>query len=221
METSEIIDDVLADGKITPADAEAVVDSLMEDGKVTEAEATALIETLTDGGALTKAEESLIIDALSADGEITQSEVNNLSETLSQDGKFTAAEKELVAEALIESAEGQAVTVESIAEAGITLEDLPPEQPVEVRQDENGNEVVITAEVAVALELLTSAGDILTAVFESPAQLLFAIGNLGADMSPEEREEASKTVIAATIVGNIATTTMATAIGSIGYRRPN
>ena len=221
METSEIIDDVLSDGKITPADAEAVVDSLMEDGEVTEAEATALIETLTDGGALTQAEEGLIIDALSADGEITQSEVNNLSETLSQDGKFTAAEKELVAEALIESAEGQAVTVESIAEAGITLEDLPPEQPVEVRQDENGNEVVITAEVAVALELLTSAGDILTAVFESPAQLLFAIGNLGADMSPEEREEASKTVIAATIVGNIATTTMATAIGSIGYRRPN
>ena len=221
METSEVIDDALADGKITPADAEAVVDSLMEDGKVTQAEATALIETLSDGGALTKAEESLIIDALSADGEVTQSEVNNLSETLSQDGKFTTAEKELVAEALIESADGQAVTVESIAEAGITLEDLPAETPVEVRQDENGNEVVITAEVAVALELLTSAGDILTAVFESPAQLLFAIGNLGADMSPEEREEASKTIIAATIVGNIATTTMATAIGSIGYRRPN
>jgi polyhydroxyalkanoate synthesis regulator phasin len=221
IETSEVISDALADGKITPADAEAVVDSLMEDGKVTEAEATALIETLSDGGALTKAEEDLVIDALSADGEITQSEVNNLSETLSSDGKFTTAEKELVAEALIESAEGQAVTVESIAEAGITLEDLPAEQPVEVRQDENGNEVVITAEVAVALELLTSAGDILSAVFESPGQLLFAIGNLGADMSTEEREEASKTIIAATIVGNIATTTIATAIGGIGYRRPN
>jgi polyhydroxyalkanoate synthesis regulator phasin len=221
IETSEVISDALADGKITPADAEAVVDSLMEDGKVTEAEATALIETLSDGGALTQAEEGLIIDALSADGEITQKEVNNLSETLSADGKFTTAEKELVAEALIESAEGQAVTVESIAEAGITLEDLPAEQPVEVRQDENGNEVVITAEVAVALELLTSAADIVSAIFESPGQLLFAIGNLGADMSTEEREEASKTIIAATIVGNIATTTIATAIGGIGYRRPN
>ena len=217
--TSEIIDDVLTDGQITPADAEAVVDSLMLDGQVTEAEATALIETLLDGGALTRAEESLIIDALSADGEITQSEVNNLSETLSADGKFTQAEKELVAEALIESAQGEAVTVQAIAEAGITLEDLPPTQPVEVRQDENGNEVVITAEVAVALELLTSAGDIVSAIFESPAQLLFAIGNLGADMSPEERKEASETIIAATIVGNIATTTMATAIGGVGYRR--
>jgi polyhydroxyalkanoate synthesis regulator phasin len=218
---SEIIEDVLTDGQITPADAEAVVDSLMSDGEVTEAEATALIETLTDGGALTGAEEDLILDALSADGEITQDEVNNLSETLLEDGKFTEAERELVAEALIESADGEAVTVEAIAEAGITLEDLPPAQPVEVRQDENGNEVVITAEVAVALELLTSAGDIVSAIFESPAQLLFAIGNLGADMSPEERKEASETIIAATIVGNIATTTMATAIGSIGYRRPN
>jgi uncharacterized tellurite resistance protein B-like protein len=219
VETSEVIENVLMDGQITPVDAEAVIDSLMEDGEVTETEATALIETLTDSGGLTGAEEDLIIDALSADGEITQSEVNNLSEILSEDGKFTEAEKELVAEALIESADGQAVTVESIAEAGITLEDLPPAQPVEVRQDENGNEVVITAEVAVALELLTSAGDILTAVFESPAQLLFAIGNLGADMSPEERKEASETVIAATIVGNIATTTMATAVGGVGYRR--
>ena len=219
LETSEVIDNALTDGQITPADAEAVVDSLMLDGVVTEAEATALIETLTDGGALTGAEESLIVDALSADGEITQEEVNNLSETLSEDGNFTEAERELVAEVLIESAEGQAVTVEAIAEAGITLEDLPPAQPVEVRQDENGNEVVITAEVAVALELLTSAGDIVSAIFESPAELLFAIGNLGADMSPEERKEASETIIAATIVGNIATTTMATAIGSVGYRR--
>ena len=155
------------------------------------------------------------------DGEISQEEVNNLSETLSEDGKFTEAERELVAEALIESADGQAVTVEAIAEAGITLEDLPPSQPVEVRQDENGNEVVITAEVAVALQLLESPAEILQAIFESPAQLIFALGNLGADMSPEEREEATKTIIAATIVGNIATTTMASvAIGGAGYRRP-
>jgi polyhydroxyalkanoate synthesis regulator phasin len=220
-ETSEVLEDVLSDGKITPDDAEAVVDSLMEDGKVTEAEATALIETLSENGPLNTAEKDLVVSALAADGKITQAEVNNLSATLASDGKFTPAEREFVADVLIESANGEAVTVESIAEAGITLEDLPDEQPVEVRQDENGNEVVITAEVAVALELLTSAADIVSAIFESPGELLFAIGNLGADMSPEEREEASKTVIAATIIGNIATTTIATTIGGIGYRRPN
>ena len=182
-------------------------------------EIISVVEDLVADGSLTTADATEILDALMNDGEITSAEVNNLSETLSADGQFTTTERELVAEALIESAEGQAVTVESIAEAGITLQDLPPAQPVEVRQDENGNEVVITAEVAVALELLTSAGDIVSAIFESPAQLLFAIGNLGADMSTEERKEASETIIAATIVGNIATTTMATAIGSVGYRR--
>lgn len=191
----------------------------MEDGKVSQAEATALVETLSETGPLNTAEKDLVVSVLNADGKITQAEVNNLSETLSSNGTFTVAEREFVADVLIESANGQAVTVESIADAGITLQDLPDEQPVEVRQDENGNEVVITAEVAVSLELLASAGDILSAVFESPAELLSAIGNLGADMSPEERKEASETVIAAAIVGNIATTTMATAIGSVGYRR--
>jgi hypothetical protein len=180
-----------------------------------------LLTDILEDGNVTPANIEEILDALNEDGEITQDEVNNLSEALSADGKFTQLERELVAEALIESAEGEAITVESIAEAGITLEDLPDEQPVEVRQDENGNEVIITAEVAVALELLTSASEIFSAIFESPAQLLFAIGNLGADMSPEERKEASETIIAATIIGNIATTTVATAIGSIGYRRPN
>jgi len=182
-------------------------------------EIISFVEDLVADGSLTTADATEILHALMNDGEITSAEVNNLSETLSADGQFTTTERELVAEALIESAKGEAVTIEAIAEAGITLEDLPPAQPVEVRKDENGNEVVITAEVAVALELLTSAGDIISAIFESPAQLLFAIGNLGADMSPEERKEASETIIAATLVGNIATTTMATAVGGIGYRR--
>ena len=220
LETSEVIDNALMDGQITPADAEAVVDSLMLDGQVTEAEATTLIETLSQGSALTGAEEDLILDALSADGEITQDEVNNLSETLSEDGQFTESEKELVAEALIESADGLAVTVEAIAEAGITLADLPPTTPIEVREDENGNDVIISAVIADALQLLESPAEILSAVFESPAELIFALGNLGADMSEEEREEATKTIVAATIVGNIAVTASMTAsVGSVGYRR--
>jgi polyhydroxyalkanoate synthesis regulator phasin len=217
---AEALNDALDDGKISAADIEVVVDSLMADGKVTEDEATALIETLSDSGPLSKAEEKLIIAALSADGEVTQSEVNNLSETLASDGKFTNAEKELVAEALIESADGQAVTAEAIAEAGIDYADLPESQPVEVRTDENGNEVIITAVVADALELLASPAEMLSAIFESPAQLIFALGNLGADMSVAEREEATKTVVAATIVGNIAATTVAaSAVGAAGYRR--
>jgi len=217
---SEALSDALQDGKITEADIEAVVGSLMADGKVTQAEATALIETLSDSGPLSNAEENLIIQALSADGQVTQAEVNNLSKTLASDGTFTTAEKELVADALIVSAEGQAVTAEAIHEAGIDYADLPDTQPVEVRQDENGNEVIISAVVADALELLASPAEMLVAIFESPAQLIFALGNLGADMSVAEREEATKTVVAATIVGNIAATTVAaSAVGAASYRR--
>jgi hypothetical protein len=76
--------------------------------------------------------------------------------------------------------------------------------------------------VADALQLLASPSEkFISAIFESPAQLIFALGNLGADMSPEEREEATKTIVAATMVGNIATTAIgATAIGGvIEYRR--
>ncbi len=179
-----------------------------------------ILSDILDGGDITPADAEEIIDALSADGEVTQDEVNNLSEQLSEDGTFTESERELVAEALIESADGEAVTVEAIAEAGITLEDLPPATPVEVREDENGNAVIISAVVADALQLLESPAEILSAIFESPAELIFALGNLGADMSEEERDEATKTIVAATIVGNIATTASVTAsLGSVGYRR--
>jgi polyhydroxyalkanoate synthesis regulator phasin len=179
-----------------------------------------ILSDILDGGDITPADAEEIIDALSADGEVTQDEVNNLSEQLSEDGTFTESERELVAEALIESADGEAVTVEAIAEAGITLADLPPATPIEVREDENGNAVIISAVVADALQLLESPAEILSAIFESPAELVFALGNLGADMSEEERDEATKTIVAATIVGNIAATASMTAsLGSVGYRR--
>jgi uncharacterized membrane protein YgcG len=151
---------------------------------------------------MTNAEEGLILDALSADGEITQAEVNNLSETLAGDGKFTTAEKELVAEALIESvASGENLTKEQIQEAGIEYQDLPADTPVEVRQDENGNEIVIIAEVAAALELIADPGALVSAIFDDPAQALLALTSLGADMSEEEREEAEKMVLATVVVG--------------------
>ena len=204
LETSEVIDDVLSDGKITPADAEAVVDSLMEDGKVSEAEATELIETLSDGGALSGAEEDLILDALSADGEITQDEVNNLSETLSGDGTFTESEKELVAEAVIAQFDGAPVTAAAIAEAGIDYENLPPETPVETRVDESGEPIVVIAEIADALELVANPAELVGAIFTDPAKALIALGNIGADMSTTEREESQTVVVASVIVGAIA-----------------
>jgi hypothetical protein len=138
------------------------------------------------------------------------------------DEDSTDEEKEIIAEALIEQAAGNAVTAEAIAAAGLTYADLPPEQPVEVRQDENGNQVVITAEVAQALTVLENPAALVTAIFTDPAQALLALGSIGADMSPEERKESEKTIVAAIIVGGIATQsalTAAASAGTVAYRR--
>jgi hypothetical protein len=142
-------------------------------------------------------------------------EVPTVAEAVSDalaDGKLTEAEKEVVAEALIASvAPGEAVTAEAIAEAGLEYKDLPAATPVEVRQDENGNEVIITADVAAALVLLENPSELIGAIFSDPGEALQALGSIGADMSPEEREEAEKMVVAAVIAGNAAINAVAVA----------
>jgi hypothetical protein len=167
-------------------------------------EQESIVNELSNDGELSESDAEAVLDALNSDGEITQEEVTNLTETLSEDGEFTEAERELVAEALIESAEGEAVTAEAIEEAGLTYEDLPAETPVEVRQDENGNEVIITAEVAAALTVLESPAEFIGAIFDDPGQALTAVLNIGADMSVEEREESEKIIVAAVIAGQAA-----------------
>jgi len=100
-----------------------------------------------------------------------------------------------------------------LAEAGIEYKDLPPETPVEL---DNG--VVITAEVAVQVELLQNPSEFVSELFTNPAAALAALGNVGADMTPEVREKSEKVVIAAVIAGNIATTA-ASAAALAAYRR--
>lgn len=130
----------------------------------------------------------------------------------------TDAEKEIVAQAVIEQAQGKPVTAQAIADAGITYADLPPETPVEVREDENGNEVVITAEVAAALVVLESPAAFVEAIFTDPAQALLAIASIGADMSDEERVESEKIIIASVIAGQVAVNAAGMA-GAAAYRR--
>ena len=152
-----------------------------------------------------------------SDGEITSSEVNNLSDALTADGTFTIAEKELVADALIQAAEGKPVTASDIAAAGLEYRDLPPQIPVEVREDANGNPVVITAEVASALLTLESPAALVNAIAgcfnpeeaieglteEQKCELGKALANIGADMSPQERQKAKEVLVAAILVGQV------------------
>jgi hypothetical protein len=134
------------------------------------------------------------------------------------DENATEEEKAVVAEAIIEAAGGKPVTAAAIANAGLTYADLPAQTPVEVRQDENGNEVVITAEVAAALVVLENPAALVEAIFTDPAQALLAIASIGADMSDEEREESEKIIIASVIAGQAAVTA-AGAAGAAAYRR--
>jgi hypothetical protein len=172
---------------------------------------------LISDGAITEADAEAVLEALSADGEITTEEVANLSEALSKDGVLTLAEKDLVSEALVESAQGAPIEASAIAAAGLEYRDLPPTIPVEVREDANGNPVVITAEVASALLVLESPAALVNAIAgcfnpeeaveglteEQKCELGKALANIGADMSPQERQDAKEILVAAILVGQV------------------
>jgi hypothetical protein len=97
---------------------------------------------------------------------------------------------------------GDAVSSEMIAELGIDYADLPPDTPVEL---DNG--VVLTAQVADALQVFENPSEIFEAVLTDPSKALTAFANIGADMTPEKRKESQKVIVAAVIAGQVLTTT--------------
>lgn len=115
------------------------------------------------------------------------------------DGVLTDTERELVADALVEEYAGEPISFEALQEAGLDYEDLPPEQPVTL---ENG--VVLSAEIADAIEIFESGAEVIAAILNDPAKALKAFVNVGADMTPEERETSQNTVVAAVVVTQVA-----------------
>lgn len=103
-------------------------------------------------------------------------------------------------------------------EPDVPAEETPVEpEPVVESHAESitlDNGVVITQEQAVAVALLQDPGELLATVFTDPIAALQALGQVGADMSPEVRERSEEVVVAAVIVGNIAS-----AAGAAAYRR--
>ena len=96
----------------------------------------------------------------------------------------------------------------------VNLESLAPDTPVEL-----ANGVVVTAQVAMAVELLQNPAEFVQNLLTDPIAALTAFGSVGADLPPEVREEAEKVVVAAIIAGNIATQAAATAAASAVIRR--
>jgi hypothetical protein len=85
---------------------------------------------------------------------------------------------------------------------------------------ELANGVVLTAEVVIALELLENPAELLAEIFSDPGAVMTALSNIGADMTTEEREESEKVVVAAVIVGQIATqSAVSAAAGAAAIRR--
>jgi hypothetical protein len=215
-EVQDIVSNLVSDSGLDASEVTEVLEAIANGGEVSEEIAAEVSSTLSEGG-LTEAEAEFITEMLSADGEITTAEVVNLSEALSEDGKFTLAEKDLVADVLVSSAEGEPVTAANIESAGLEYRDLPPLIPVEVREDANGNSVVITAEVASALLVLENPAALLDAVAtcfnpdeaieglteEQKCELGKALLSIGADMSIPEREKAEDIVVVTIIAGQI------------------
>jgi hypothetical protein len=106
------------------------------------------------------------------------------------------------------------VEEETIQADEIDLATLPPDTPVEL-----SNGVVVTAQVAIAIELLGNPTELLATIFTDPGAALAALGSVGADLPPEVREKAEEVVVAAIIVGNIATSAAASAVAGATYRR--
>jgi hypothetical protein len=212
----EVVTDLISNSSLDASEISAVLEAIAEGGEVS-AEITAEVSKSLSEGGLTEAEAEFITEMLSADGEITTAEVFNLSEALTEDGKFTLAEKDLVADVLVSSAEGAPVTAANIETAGLEYRDLPPTIPVEVREDANGNPVVIQAEVASALLVLESPAALASAIAscfnpdeeieglteEQKCELGKALINIGADMSIPEREKSEDIVVVTIIAGQI------------------
>lgn len=96
----------------------------------------------------------------------------------------------------------------------VNLESLAPNTPVQL-----GNGVVVTAQVAMAVEMLQNPTEFVQNLLTDPVAALTALGSVGADLPQEVREEAEKVVVAAIIAGNIATQAAATAAASAVIRR--
>ena len=157
---------------------------------------------ITDGGTISDAETEQLISSFLSDGFISEDEVSGLSDSLTEDGVLTEDEKELLVDVILEQADGNAISTELINELGLDYEDLPDDQPVAL---ENG--VILFAEVADALEMFDNPSEILGAIFTDPGKALTAIANVGADMTPEKREESQKVVVASVIAAQVLSTT--------------
>ena len=121
---------------------------------------------------------------------------NNITDGL------TLEESIALNELLTEYGPMDAISFDDFAASGLDYENLPPDQPVML---ENG--VILTAEVADAIEIFEDPSELLLTALTDPGKALKAFANVGADMTPEQRKESQTVVVASIIVGQVISTT--------------
>ncbi len=200
------------------AEAKAEADRLAAEAEAAanaEAEAKAEAERLAEEEAKAKADAEAKIKAEEEAKKAAEAKAEEEAlKKAAEDGKLTEEQKEKVVENLVQNLQpGEAITAAAIVASGISYSDLPPETPVETRVDESGNPVVITAEVAAQVELVSNPAALVEELFTDPGAALAALGSIGADMSPEEREEATNMVVATVVAAGAALNAVGLATG--------
>ena len=163
------------------------------------------------------AEEEKIAEELAAIKEEEEKVVEEIKKAVESGKELTEEQKDVVVAALVETlAPGESISVAQVVAAGVELKDLPPDTPIEVRTSESGEVLIITAEVAANIELVTDPGALVEAIFTDPQAALAAIGSIGADMTDEERKEATEMVVATVVATGAALNAVGAATGTTG-----
>ena len=197
------------------AEAEAEAERIAaEEEAIAEAKAKAEAEALAEEERIAKEAEEKELEEALAEEDAAEEELKEILEEAKDGKELTEEQKEVLVEALLEDLKpGESISAAQVQASGVSYADLPPETPIEVRTDENGNALVITAEVAANVELVQDPGALLEAAFTDPGAALAALGSIGADMTEEEREEATDMVVATVVATGAAINAAAVAAG--------
>jgi hypothetical protein len=143
-----------------------------------------------------------------------QERLDKIAEEAKAGKELSKEQVAVVVASLVENLKpGESISSADIKDSGVSYSDLPASTPIEIRTDENGNALVITAEVAANVELVQDPGALLETAFSDPGAALQALGSIGADMTEEEREEATEMVVATVVAAGAAINAAAVATG--------
>ena len=130
---------------------------------------------------------------------------NAIEELLVNEEEITDEQLENIAELLIENYE-----VDEAMPVSDLIEGLNDEQTLEFLEQLDENQIIeyregveLEAGVAVVFEQLSDPAALLGEFVSDPGQVLEALGQLGADMTEEEREDSQSVVVATVVVGQL------------------